>query len=661
MTISLRALGWSFFIALVAVAHSARAETNAAPSTAGGQWPAFGGNAAAQRYTPLAQITPENVDQLELTWRWENADHETVKGRRGTRIGHFKATPLYVDGLLYVSTCLSQVAALDPASGETVWIYDPKSYERPGARRGIATQHRGVSFWADPQESENSRIIITTGTRQLIALNYKTGQPFPDFGDGGWTDLGKGLGRKVQESQLTFSAPPVIVRDTIVVGGSLPDEASNNTVPPGHVRGYDVRTGKQKWIFHTIPQPGEFANETWEDDSWKKQGATNVWTMMSGDEQLGRVYFGTGTPINDFYGGHRHGDNVFAETIVSLDVATGARMWHFQAVHHGLWDYDFPAAPILVDVTVEGRDIPALVQVSKQGFAYVFNRDTGDPVWPIEEIEVPQTDVPGEKTALTQPFPTKPPPYERQGISEDDLIDFTPELRSEAVEFVKHYRLGPLFTPPAVINEDGTGGTIHLPGAAGGANWGSAGVDPDTGVLYVQSATQPSIAGLVQPDPARSTFRYKRGGPWGVPPRESGLPLTKPPYGRITAIDLNQGEILWQVPHGEGPRDHPLLKHLNLPRLGAPANSMLSNSGPVVTKTLVLYSHVEVEGGLGWSKTKWWLLAYSKDDGELLAQIKTPLPPYAVPMSYLHNGKQYVVVAAGGGGDPAALLAYALP
>lgn len=622
-----------------------------------GGWPCFGGNVACQRYAPLDQITAKNFAQLELAWQWDSPDAKLREENRSLRPGFFKCTPLEVDGVLYLSTPLCQIAAIEAGTGKPIWLYDPKAYDRPGARRMF--QHRGVSYWTDGREDE--RIIVTTGTRQLIALDAKNGTPFTDFGVDGWTDLAQGLGRKIAESQLYFSAPPVIVRDTIVVGCSLPDEASNPGVPPGHVRGFDVRTGEQKWIFRTIPEPGEFGNETWEGESWRGMGATNVWTMMSGDEQLGYVYFATGTPINDFYGGHRLGDNVFAETIVCVDAETGRRVWHFQGVHHGLWDYDFPAAPILVDITVDGKQIPALVQVSKQGFAYVFDRASGEPVWPIEERPVPASDVPGERAAPTQPFPTKPPPFERQGISEDDLIDFTPELRAEALEFVKQYKIGPLFTPPTVINKDGTGGVIQLPGAAGGANWGSAGVDPTSGVLYVQSATMPSVAGLIEPDAARSSFRYKRGGPWGLPSRKSGLPLTKPPYGRVTAIDLNQGEILWQVPHGDGPRDHPLLKHLNLPRLGASSNTYLSHSGPVITPTLAIFSHVEVEASGQTSATKWWLIAYDKQDGTEVARLKLPLPPYAVPMSYLHDGKQYLAVAAGGREQPAALLVYVLP
>ena len=630
------------------------------PGARPGEWHFYAGDPKNTRYSPLDQITPENVNHLKLVWRWDSPD-EDVKARTRARPGFFKGTPLMIDGVLYVSTSLNQVAALDAETGETIWLYDPKAYlRRIGGGAGF--QHRGVAYWRDSSDGkDDERVFIATRTRQLIALNAGTGKPIESFGLGGYVELAKGLGKRIIESQLGFSAPPTIVRDTIILGGITPDEAPNYSSPPGHVRGFDVRTGRQKWIFHTIPEPGEFGNETWEAGSWKTSGSANAWSMMSVDEELGYVYVPTGTPINDFYGGHRLGNNLFAESVICLNAETGRRIWHFQGVHHGLWDYDFPAAPILVDVGFNGKPIKALAQVSKQGFTYVFDRVTGDPVWPIEERPVPRSAVPGERSSWTQPIPTKPPPFERQGISEEDLIDFTPELRREALEVVRRYHLGPLFTPPTLIDQHGYGGVIQVPGSAGGANWGSAGVDPETGILYVQSATQPSVSGLVRPDPARSRFRYKRGGPWGLPPRPSGLPLTKPPYGRITAIDLNKGEILWQVPHGDGPRDHPLLKDLDLPPLGAPSNTFVSNSGPVITKTLVIYSHVEVEPDGSYSKTKWWLYAYEKQTGKVLMKKRLPLPPYAVPMTYLHRGKQYIVVGAGGAGQPGALLAYAVP
>jgi quinoprotein glucose dehydrogenase len=622
-----------------------------------GEWPAFSADAGSTRYSPLDQINKKNVKTLSLAWRWDGVDDAILKQAQGMRVGYFKNTPLMIGGVLYVTTPMNQVCAVDPGTGETLWVFDTKAYE--GAGRKGPTQHRGLAYWSS---GPDKRLFIATANRRLYSINADTGQADSKFGDQGWVDLGKGFDMPVNENQIRYSAPPAIVGNTIVLGCLLPDEASNPDIPPGHIRGFDARTGAQKWIFYTIPREGQPGNETWEEGSWKTAGAANTWSMISADLELGYLYCPTGTPANDFYGGHRPGDNLFAESILCLNAATGERVWSFQGVHHGLWDYDFPAAPILLDIAVDGKKIKALVQVSKQGFTYVLDRVTGKPVWPIEERPVPQTDVPGEKTSKTQPFPTKPPAFERQGITEDDLIDFTPALRQAALEFVKKYRMGPLFSPPALTTEaNGAGATIQIPGAAGGANWGSAGVDPETGRLFVQSATQPSLAGLVVPDPNLSAFRYKRGGSWLLT-GPNGLPLTKPPYGRITAIDLNKGEILWQVAHGDGPRNHPLLKDLNLPPLGWGSNTYLSGSGPVVTKTLVFFSHAAVDNATGgYLKDEARLRAFDKDTGAVLWEEKLPLQPYAVPMTYMHQGRQYIVVAAGGQDAPAALLAYALP
>jgi quinoprotein glucose dehydrogenase len=420
-------------------------------------WPYYAGTLGSARYSPLDQITPENVVNLERAWKWDSADEALREKNPRLRAGYFKITPLVVDGVMYTSTALSQIAAIDPGTGETLWVHDPEAYLRPGARRMY--QHRGLAYWTN---GTKRRIVITTGTRQLITIDAETGKRDMIFGTDGWVDLGKGFDPPIIETQLYYSAPPLIVRDTIVVGGSMADEASNPGLPRGNIRGYDVETGDHKWTFNTIPVAGEYGVETWENDSWVNTGAANAWSMMSGDEELGYVYAPTGTPANDFYGGHRLGDTLFAESIVCIDVESGERVWHFQAVHHGLWDYDLPAAPILLDITVNGESIKALAQVSKQGFTYVFDRVTGDPVWPIEERPVPQSTVPGERTSPTQPFPTKPPPFELQGLTEDDLIDFTPELRQEALDFVKNYTMGPLFTPPSLITDMKTGAGATL-------------------------------------------------------------------------------------------------------------------------------------------------------------------------------------------------------
>lgn len=652
---TLHRIHWPAVPALALAMFFLGAQAPAQHGAQNGEWPFYAGDAGSTRYSALDQINIGNVNDLELAWRWDSVDADILEKAKNIRPGYFKNTPLMVDGILYVTTPLNQIAALDPGTGETLWVTDPKIYEGD-VRRG-SSQHRGIAYWSD---GIDHRLVIATASRRLIVINAKTGETYPDFGDKGWVDLGKGFDIPINEKQLRYSAPPMIVGDTILLGCAMPDEASTANISPGHIRGFDIHTGTQKWLFYTIPREGEFGNETWEQDSWKTTGAANNWTMMTGDPELGYIYVPTGTPSNDFYGGHRPGDNLFAESIICLNAETGERVWHFQGVHHGLWDYDFPAAPILVDITVDGRPIKALAQISKQGFTYVLDRRTGKPVWPIEERTVPQSTIPGEKTSPTQPFPTKPPPYEQQGISEDDIIDFTPEIHADALAYVRKFRLGPLFTPPSLADDEGFGGTLQSPSAAGGANWGSAGFDPETGRLFVQSAKSISVAGVIRPDPNRSTFAYKRGGPWATEP-PNGLPLLKPPYGRITAIDLNKGEILWQVPNGAGPKDHPMLKDLDLPDLGWSSNSFLSASGPVVTKSLVIFSHAAVDPGTGsYLQEHAYLRAFDKDTGAVVWEEKLPELPYAVPMTYLYEGRQYIVVAAGGAGHDAVVLAYAL-
>jgi len=474
----------------------------------------------------------------------------------------------------------------------------------------------------------------------------------------GKVDLEKGLGREFNPRFIGYSAPPVVCRDTIVIGSIVTDGTGSKTKPPGHIRGFDVRTGEQKWIFHTIPQAGEFGNETWLNDSWKYTGSCNVWSMMSADEELGYVYCPTGTPTGDWYGEFRHGDNLFAESLICLNAETGERVWHFQMIHHGLWDYDLPAAPNLVDIVVDGKPIKAVAQVSKQGFVYVFDRVTGEPVWPIEEKEVPQSTAPGERSSLTQPHPTKPPAYERQGITEDDIIDFTPELRAEAMRILSKYTLGPLYTPPSLVTEDNIG-TLMLPSAAGGSNWMGACVDPETGIMYVPSMTLIMNLGLAKNTEERSEFSYLLAG--GFPLGPQGLPLVKPPYGRITAIDLNKGEFVWQVPHGDGPRDHPALKHLNLPPLGSATNGVLSNGGGVLTKELLFMIQPDPKpGDMFQTGTDGVIRAFSKTDGEELWEYRLGSVPRGTPMTYMHEGKQYLVVGVGGRVQPAELVAFRL-
>src|SRR5688572_27689558 len=496
------------------------------------EWTHYSGNAASHKYSPLDQINKDTIGKLQIAWRWASPDNAVVAANPTSRPGPYNDTPLMVKGVLYTVTSLGQIAAINPATGESIWVFDPGNWKtgRPG---NLGFVHRGLAFWTD---GKRDRLLLGTGDAYLISVDAKTGALDPSFGDGGKVDLMTGVAHAVRASNYSVSAAPVIVRDVVVVGASIHDGPTHKEWPRGDINGFDVRTGKKLWTLHSVPQKGEYGNDTWGDDSWTYTGSTNVWTNMTGDDELGYVYLPFGTPTDDFYGGHRPGANLFAETLMAVDVKTGKRVWHFQGVHHGIWDYDFPAAPILVDINVNGKPVKAVAQVSKQGFTYVLDRKTGEPVWPIEERPVPQSTVPGERTSPTQPHPTKPPPYERQGVTENDLIDFTPELKQAALDVLKQFDAGPLFTPPSEK------GTIVNPGWAGGANWAGASFDPETGTLYVPSVTSPIVVQLIKPNAERSNLLYLRGGVM-MPPSIDGLPLVKPPYGRVTAIDLNRGDI----------------------------------------------------------------------------------------------------------------------
>jgi len=641
----------------VAVMFFVGAEALAQTGAPNGEWPYYGGDQGQTKYSPLAQIDASNVNELEVAWTWESAD--AMLGDATTQQpGAFKATPIMVDGTLYVSTGMQQMAAVDPATGTTLWVHDPQAYAL-GRPTNSGWQHRGVSYWTD---GEDARIVILTGTLQLVAVNAKTGATYETFGNGGWVDLTQGLAEEVPRRYVGNNAPVAIVGDTIVTGSTIFDRPTGPEMPAGHVRGFDVRTGEQKWVFHTIPQEGAFGNETWEEGSWKYSGGVNVWAPMTVDPELGYVYLPVSTPTNDYYGGHRKGDNLFAESIVCLDGATGERVWHFQAVHHGLWDYDFPAAPTLCDITVDGEDIKAVAAASKQGFVYVFDRETGEPVWPIEDRPVRQSTVPGEQTSPTQPFPTKPPAFVRQGVTEDDLVDFTPEIKAEALEIAGHYILGPLYTPPSVLGENGNRGVIQVPSAAGGANWGGTAFDPETGMLYLQAANIHSLAHVRPGNKDRGVMAdYLTMGPL-VAPGPQGLPLLKPPYAVVVGMDLNAGDIAWSVPHGDGPRDHPAIAHLELGPLGASSHGMLSSGGPLLTKTLLFINQAQIDlMSLSVSDTGLFMRAYDKRNGDVLWEERLVLPPYGTPMTYMHAGRQYIVVACGGARQPARLVAYALP
>ena len=649
----------------------------------GGEWRSYGGDVGSTKYSPLDQITADNFGSLEIAWRWDSVDMHLSKAEAGgswigpasevfealaeeepdrweteiysSRPGtsFLVATPLMVDGVLYLSTPLYQAAAVDARTGRTLWVYDPKAYAS-GTPAVIPWRHRGVAYWSN---GDDARVVWGTGDGYLIAVDAKTGRPAAEFGDGGRVDLMEGIPRASRGSRgvqnllaLSSYSPPLVLRDTIIVGSSMTDMVITKENPPGWVRAYYADTGRHKWDFHTIPQSAdEYGADTWIDNAWEYSGNANVWAPISGDEELGYVYLPTGTPSGDYYGGHRLGDNLFAESLVCVDIETGQRVWHFQAVHHGLWDYDFPAAPNLLDIEVDGRPMKAVAQISKQGFVYTFDRVTGEPVWPIEERPVPTEGVlPGEVPAPTQPFPTKPPAFEYQGTSIGDLVDFTPEIRQMAVEAVDGFRLGPLFTPHS------SQGTLMRPAAGGGANWSGAAVDPDTGLLYVPSTNGHTLVPFAEPDPdSPATLRFiTRWGQGGQgPTMPQGLPLWKPPYSRMTAIDMNVGEHAWMTPLGDGDRlrNLPLLRDLDLPPLGGEGRG-----GPLLTRTLLI--NALTAGGRDGGPR---LVAYDKATGEVVASVDLPGGALGTPMTYMLDGRQFIAVTVGG--DVPQMVAFALP
>ena len=623
-------------------------------------WPFVGSDQAHTKYSIAEEITVANVNELEIVWEWE--PNETPLEDYGTRPGPFQSTPVMINGILYLSTMYTRVVALDAETGAELWAFDPRAYEGGPVGAGpTGFKHRGVAYWTD---GDDARVFLNSRDR-LYAINAETGEPDADFGEGGSVLLTEGHGREVSRFEFDQTSPPVVFEDLVIVGSRVPDGVQREFDPPGTVQAFDTRTGERRWVFFTIPQSSDdFGAETWEDESWRYTGHANVWGLISLDAERGLLYAPTSTPSSDYWGGRRKGANLFAESLVCLDARTGERKWHFQTVHHGLWDYDLSAAPNLVTITVDEREIDAVAQVTKHGFTYVFDRVTGEPVWPIEERAVATaTDVPGEELYPTQPFPTKPPPFARQGISLEDANDLTPEIHALAVAEMSKFRLGPLFTPPSLQ------GTLQRPGASGGANWGGAAFDPETGLLYVRTtedADTNQICKNTGDDPrvdveysnncpygATLVMYREAGGPGAAQAPESGLgpiPLTKPPYARLVAIDLNAGEIAWKVPFGEGNREiraHPLLRGVELPeRLGTPGNS-----GSLVTKGGLVF----IGGGDP------YLYAFDKATGAELWRGATPFKTNANPMTYrTESGRQYVVIATGRGAD-AALVAFALP
>lgn len=599
------------------------------------------------KYSSLSQINRDNVSELQQLWSWSTGDAPIPSARLAFRDGEikpgkFQGTPLMVNGTLYIATSYTQVAALDPETGKELWRFDPHAYDWGMLPRGCGFCHRGVAVWAD---GADVRVFINTRWR-LIALDGHTGEPIGSFGQRGEVDLTEGLIWDVNKLHYTNTSPPMIYDNLVIVGSGMPDNRVYRNNPPGDVQAFDVTTGERVWSFHTIPQPGEYGNDTWEDESWSYTGSTNVWAPFTIDSERGLVYLPVSTPNNDFYGGHRKGDNLYAESIVCLDAKTGKRVWHFQTVHHGVWDYDLPAPPNLVTIEVDGETIDAVAVVAKTGFTYVFDRETGEPVWPIEERPVPASDVPGERLATTQPIPTQPPPFGRQGFTENDLVDFTPEIKAKALEAVKDLRLGDIFAPPSLQ------GTLLMPGVWGAANWGGAAFDPETGMLYVKATNWPFVFNVGKPEPGTADADYTGGG-FTTVTIEDGIPIHKPPYSTLTAIDLNAGEHAWQIPLGDMPslHEHPLLKDIDLPPLGI-GPPQHGQSGPLVTA-----------GGLVLiSASSPYLYAYDKASGELLWETELGGGGFGNPMTYrTSSGRQIVVIATSqSDGSDAKLVAFAL-
>ncbi len=649
------------------------------------EWPSYAADLKGTRYRPLDQINASNFSDLEIAWRIKTdnfGDRPEYK---------LEGTPLMVNGTLYATAGSRRaVIALDPATGELLWIHG----EHEGKRGGAAPRQlsgRGLAYWSDGKEE---RIFYVTPGFRLICLNAKNGIRVANFADNGSVDLKLNDDQEIfpdlETGEIGIQSAPVVAKDTVIIGaafreGMTPKSMRNNK---GYVRGFDVRTGKRLWIFHTIPKKGEFGYDTWDKGSAEYTGNTGVWTQITVDEDLGLVYLPVESPTSDFYGGHRPGTNLFGETLVCVDLKTGERKWHFQLVHHPLWDMDISSAPILADLSVDGKPVKAVAQPSKQGFLYVFDRVTGKPLWPMPEKAVEVGSVPGEWYSPTQPIPSKPPAYSRNGVAIDDLIDFTPALRERAKQIAGKYHLGPVYTPPTVSKLEGPLGTLTMGTASGGTNWPGGSYDPETHNVYVyacNSCIEP--IGLVPAPKEISDLNYIAGtagkevqilrGPGEnagadsprppkkrqpsqyVPLNIDGLPLVKPPYGTITAINLDRGEFLWQIAHGETPdvvRNSEALKGLNIPRTGQETY----NIGTLVTKSLVVAGEGNVTTTAEHPRGA-MLRAYDKMTGKEVGAVYMPAPQTGSPMTYMVNGKQYIVVAVSGGPYSGEYIAYTLP
>ena len=642
----------SFLLALgVGVAGCAERGGNAVDSN---EWKNIAGNDMGQRYSSLDQIDPENFEDLEVAWVWDGSDYPAVNAR---------ATPIYVEGMLIsVAGEKRHTYAIDAGTGEKIWEYvEPETFRweysmRKNHGKGVAygeIDGRAVVYMVSPAFFLHA-LWADTG-EHVEGFGGPTG--VPGFPESGVVDLLAGLGHEfdpyygipLETGYITSSSPPIVVNGVIVVGNSAEQgyNQSRRENVPGDILGYDARTGDFMWKFNVLPGPGEFGHETWENDAWEWTGDISSWAPLSADEERGIVYVPTNGATMDFWGGFRPGDNLFSTSLIALDVQTGERVWHYQLVHHDIWNYDTPQIPVLMDVTVDGEDIPAVVQVTKQAFAYAFNRETGKPIWPIEERSVPEGLMPGEALSPTQPFPTRPAPYDMQGLTHDDLIDFTPELREAAIEALDDYVIGPLFTPPLHRDNDlGKVASLWCPGDVGGTNIdGTPAADPETGILYVTSQKGCGSRIMVpgeerdarEPAQTGTTItKFAVGGFAGVR-RVQGLPLFKPPYSRITAIDMNTGEHLWWIPVGDTPDgvlEHDALQGMDIPNTGTGRQA-----AQIVTSTLLMYTG---EGSDGTS----YLFAVDKATGDRLGKVELPAQPRYGMMTYMHEGRQHVVIQA---------------
>jgi quinoprotein glucose dehydrogenase len=620
-------------------------------AVANGQWRRAGAD-GNMRYSPLDQINAQNIKNLNVVWRWKGDNFGSALEIKN------ETTPIYVDGVLYfTSGDRRAIVAADPGTGETLWTWRLDEGARANA---VRKNSRGAAYWTNGKES---RILTVTPGYQLVSLDAKTGQPDLAFGRDGIVDMTREVEKDSNYDttigHLMNTSPPLVFGNVAIIPTAMENARNPKSMkfPKADLMAFDVRTGKKLWTFHTTPRKGEFGEDTWANGSNIFTGHTGAWAPFTVDEQLGYAYIPVESPTGDQFGGQRPGNNLFSSSIVCLDIKTGKRIWHYQLVHHDIWDFDMPAAPILADINVNGKPIKAVVQLTKSSFAYVFDRTNGQPVWPIEERPVPQSDIPGEHTSPTQPFPTKPPAVDRQGLTEADLIDYTPELKAAALKAIQGYRIGPMYSPPSLVDPaKGLKGTFTFPGS-GGIDWEGGAFDPETGFLYTGSATRSDTAVYgVQPAKPGETDLAWVGTPSAGPTLQR-LPVVKPPWTRITAINLNTGDMVWQVPNGPTPdwvKNHPLLKGVTLPQTGSLGRAPLL----MVTKTLLF-------SGSGYNTDPAAFRAYDKKTGALVWEVPTtPGPPNGVPMTYMHRGKQYIVVAVQG--DPATrtatqLLAFAIP